>query len=77
MLKKVNFIMNLAIFAVVGAFAGYVVYVFCDRMARPDFYAVQSAPWYTGILVNGLIAAAALTAAVIVKLIIRRVARMK
>ena len=72
MLKKVNFVMNLAICAIVGAFAGYGVCVCWDRFSRPDFYAVQSAPWYTGILVNGLIAAAALAAAVIVKLIIRR-----
>ena len=43
-----------------------------DYKAHPGLYAMRSAPWYTSILLYGLVTAAVLAAAVIAKLIIRR-----
>ncbi len=72
MLKKVNWILNAIIGAFVGVFIGHGMYVFLDFKTHPDLYAMQSAPWYTSILVVGMETAVVLVIAVIIKLIIRK-----
>ena len=72
MLKKVNLILNIIIGSVVGVFIGHGIYVFWDFKTHPDLYAVQSAPWYTSILVAGIETAVVLVIVLIIKLIIRR-----
>ena len=72
MLKKLNLILNTVIGAFVGVFIGHGIYVFIDHKARPDLYAMQSAPWYTSILLYGAATAVVVFVAVIVKLLIRQ-----
>lgn len=56
----------------IGVFIGNGIYVFWDYKTHPDLYAMWSAPWYTGILVYGIVMVVVLIAAVLAKLIIRR-----
>lgn len=72
LLEKINRILNTIIGAFVGVFIGHGIYVFWDFKAHPDLYAMQSAPWYTSILLYGIVTAVVLIAAVIIKLIIRQ-----
>ena len=55
-MKKFDRIMA-AVMSVTGAaYLIYVIWQLWDRHARPEFYAVGSAPWYTSMEVMGLIA---------------------
>ena len=72
MLKKINSIMNIIIGAFIGVFIGHGIYVLWDYKTHHDLYAMQSAPWYTSILVYGLFTIVALIIGIIIKLIIRR-----
>lgn len=71
MLKKINHILNIIIESFIGVFIGHGIYVFWDYKTHPDLYAMQSAPWYTSILVYGLFTIVVLIASIIIKLIIR------
>lgn len=75
MLKKLNRLLNTIMGAFVGVFIGHGLYVYWDFKAHPDLYAMQSAPWYTSILLYGAVTAAILLAALVVKLIIRQKAK--
>ncbi len=55
----------------IGIFIGHGIYVFQDFKIHPNLYAAWSVPWYTGILIYGIITAAVLIAVIIIKLIIR------
>jgi len=72
MLKKINSILNIIIGSSIGVFIGHGIYVFWDYKTHPDLYAMQSAPWYTSILVYGLFTIVALIVGIMIKLIIRR-----
>lgn len=72
MIKKLNFILNILMWAFGGVFIGHGIYVFWDYRKHSDLYAMQSAPWYTSILVYGLFTVVILTAAIILKRMIRR-----
>lgn len=71
MLKKINSILNIIIGSFIGVFIGHGIYVFGDYKTHPDLYAMQSAPWYTSILVYGLFTIVVLIVGIIIKLIIR------
>ena len=42
----------------IGVFLGSCIYRYLDFKARPDLYAMQSAPWYLGLGIQGLFTAA-------------------
>ncbi|MBD5450756.1 MAG: hypothetical protein HDR28_11565 [Lachnospiraceae bacterium] len=67
----VNSILNIIIGAFIGVFIGHGIYVFWDYKTHPDLYAMQSAPWYTSILVYGLFTIVTLIVGIMIKLIIR------
>jgi len=72
MLKKVNNILNIVIGSFIGVFIGHGIYVFWDYKTHPNLYAMQSAPWYTSILVYLIFTIVFLAVAIIIKLLIRR-----
>ena len=72
MLKKLNYFLNIIIGSFIGVFIGHGIYVFWDYKTNPDLYAMQSAPWYTSIFVNGIVTLILLAVVVIAKLIIRK-----
>ena len=48
------------------------LYTVWDYHTRPELYRMQSAPWYTGILLYGAVAAAILLGGAALKLVIRK-----
>ena len=72
MLKKLNYILNIVAGSFIGVFTGCGIYTFWDYRTRPGLYAMQSAPWYTGILMDGIVILILLAVLIIVKLIIRK-----
>lgn len=72
MLKKLDHILNIIIGSSLGVFIGRGIYVFWDYKTHPGLYAMQSAPWYTSILVYGIATLIVLVAAIIVKLVLRK-----
>ena len=71
-MNMLNRILNTIMGAFVGVFIGHGIYVFWDFKAHSDLYAMQSAPWYTSILLYGIATAVVLVIAIIIKLIIRQ-----
>lgn len=72
LMKKINSILNIIIGSFIGVFIGHGIYVFWDYKTHPDLYVMQSAPWYTSILVYGIFTIVVLIVAILTKLIIRR-----
>lgn len=72
MLKKINQILNIIIGAFIGVFIGHGIYVFWEFKSHPDLHVPYSAPWYTSILLWGIVTAIVVIVAVIIKLIIRK-----
>ncbi len=74
MLKKIkiiNSIINIIMGSSIGVFIGHGIYVFWDYKTHPGLYAMQSALWYTSILIYGICMIVALIVGIIIKLIIR------
>ena len=59
----------------VGLFLGKLLYLLWHTRAYPELYAMQSAPWYVGLLVPGTGMVLALLIARIGKTVLRRRAR--
>ena len=57
-MKRFDRIMAVVMSVTGAAYLIFVIWQFWDRSARPEFYAVNSAPWYTSMEIMGLIAAA-------------------
>ena len=74
-MKKWNNTLNIIIGSFVGVFIGRVIYTLWDFRTRPELYAMQSAPWYTSILVNGVFTLVVLLVCVMIKVIIKRIAK--
>lgn len=58
--------------SVIGVFIGYGAYTVWDYKMHPGLYAMQSAPWYTGIWAYGILAAAVLLLSIVLKLTLRK-----
>lgn len=70
MKKKINQILNTVMGFFIGVFIGSGLYKYWHFQKYPDLYAMQSAPWYTSILINGLLTLVLLAVYMIVKVII-------
>ena len=51
---------------------GFGVYKFWHFKTYPNLYAMQSAPWYTELLLDGALVAVLVVVCIILKLIIRK-----
>ena len=69
--------LNVAMGTFVGLWIGRAVYVLWRHQVHPEFYGMQSAPWYTSIWVDGVFMLAALAICLLVKLILKSVAKKK
>lgn len=69
MKKKLNQILNIFMASLIGQFIGSGLYQYWHFRKYPDLYIVQSAPWYTSILVRGLFTLVILAVCMIVKVI--------
>ena len=67
--QKLYAVLKTVFWCVIGAFIGPMLYTCYDYHARPGLYALTSTPWYTSIVVHGiltLIVCAVLLAAMVV-----------
>lgn len=71
-MKRFNQVLNIIISSVFGVFVGHAVYIYLDYRKHTDLYAMQSAPWYTSILVYGIFALITWAICFIAKMIIRK-----
>ena len=72
MLKKLDVILNYVVGSFIGVFIGSSIYKYFDYTENPDLYRAQSAPWYTGIQVNGLVVSLIISVVIVIKLLIKR-----
>ena len=70
-MKRLNTILNTIIGAFIGVFIGHGIYVVWNFKTRPELYAMQSAPWYTSILVYGVFTVVVLLICFVIKAIIK------
>ena len=70
-MKKLNTILNTIIGAFVGVFIGHMAYVVWNFKTYPELYAMQSAPWYTSILVYGAFTIVVLLICFMIKAVIK------
>ena len=76
-MKNLNTVLNTVISAFAGVFIGHGVYVFWNYKTRPELYAMQSAPWYTSIFVDGAFTVAVLLICFLIKAIIKHKQKKK
>ena len=57
-MKRLYATLKLFLGCSIGIFLGRCIYLYFDFKARPDLYAMQSAPWYLGLEIQGLFTAA-------------------
>ena len=67
-MKRLNSIINSVMAAFLGVFIGHSAYVFRNYKTHPELYAMQSAPWYTSLWVDGLIVLAAVLVCTLLKI---------
>ena len=72
MLKRLNNILNVVMGSSVGVIVGHTIYVYWEYRKYPDLYAMQSAPWYTELLLDGALVAVVAVVCIILKLVIWR-----
>ncbi len=70
--RILNIILNCIIGILIVAFLVSSLYRYWDYQARPDFYAVMSAPWYLSIQLSGIAAAVVIAVCLVLKRIFRR-----
>ena len=70
MLRKLNCFLNIVIGSFIGVFIGFGIYKFWHFKTYPNLYAMQSAPWYTELLLDGALVAVVVVVCIILKLII-------
>ena len=74
--KQILFpLLNIIMGSSTGVFMGYSIYEYYHFKKYPQLYAMQSAPWYTGIFVHGLFTVALLTTCTIIKVLFMEKAR--
>lgn len=56
-MKRLYATLKLFLGCSIGVFLGRCIYLYFDFKARPDLYAMQSAPWYQPLKVQGLVTA--------------------
>ena len=53
-MKTFYYILRIVLWSSIGVFMGSSVFTWYDYKCHPGLYAMQSAPWYLGIQVNGI-----------------------
>ncbi|MCM1100186.1 MAG: hypothetical protein NC079_00445 [Clostridium sp.] len=70
MKKKINQLLNIIMGSFTGVFIGSGLYEYWHFKKYPDLYVLQSAPWYTSILIKGLFMLILLAICMIIKVIL-------
>ena len=70
MLRKLNCFFKHRYWFIHRSFIGYGIYKFWHFKTYPNLYAMQSAPWYTELLLDGAMVVVVVVVCIILKLII-------
>ena len=70
-MKKFMNILNIIIGTFIGVFIGHGIYVIWNYLKYPEIYAMQSAPWYTSILVYGVFTCVIVVVCSLIKVVIK------
>lgn len=71
-MKKLDQFLHTLFWAAPGMFAGIALYEYIDFRTRPGLYAMQSAPWYVGLLPPGVVCLMVMAAAWVLRRVIRK-----
>lgn len=71
-MKKVYDFLGILIGVDIGVFLGRVIYTFWEYKTFPGLYAIQSAPWYTSILIYGCFTVVSVAVLLLVRWILRK-----
>ena len=77
MIKRINQILTIIMCSAIGVFIGHGAYKCWHYGKYPELYVMQSAPWYTGILLNGVFVLIVLTVCLILKTILKAIEKKK
>lgn len=58
--------------AFIGVLIGSAIWRYLDYKKHPDIYALNSAPWYTGLLLNGIVTLVVIAVCMIVIVVINK-----
>ena len=72
MLRKLNCFLNIVIGSFIGVFIGFGIYKFWHFKTYSNLYVMQSAPWYTELLLDGAMVAVVVVVCIVLKLVIWR-----
>ena len=72
MLRKLNCFLNIVIGSFIGVFIGFGIYKSWHFKTYPNLYAMQFAPWYTELLLDGAMVAVVVVVCIVLKLVIWR-----
>lgn len=72
-LKKVNWVINIIMGAMAGFFVGYSGYECIFYLRHSSDYLLYSAPWYTGIILCGVLVAVIEIVLIVIKIAINRI----
>lgn len=70
-MKKINRILSIIMGTSAGLFVVHSAFIMWNFKTRPELYAMQSAPWYTGILLYGVLTLSVLAVCLLLKGILR------
>lgn len=70
-MQMLNDFLNTIIGSSIGIYIGHVLWRIWDFKTEPEFYAMQSAPWYTSILLYGVVTFIEVLVCVVIKAIIK------
>lgn len=68
-MKKTNSLLNIIIGTFIGISIGNALYVIWDYKTAPDKYKFMSAPWYSSILLYGVVTIAVVLICIVIKTI--------
>ena len=72
MLRKLNCFLNIVIGSFIGVFIGFGIYKFWHFKTYSNLYVMQSAPWYTELLLDCAMVAVGVVVCIVLKLVIWR-----
>ena len=71
-MKKLCGLLKTAIWCLIGVFLGSTIYTALDYKAHPGLYAMNSAPWYTGIVLGAGVTAALVLVLLVILLVLKK-----
>ena len=76
-MMKLKKLLNVIIGACLGCYVGHCIFILWNHEKHPEMYAMQSAPWYTSIWVNGILTLTVVVLCMLIKWILYHIEKKK